>query len=161
MHTATRQIGIDMGHRVTNHGSKCRNIHGHRYTIEATIGGELIPDGASEGMVLDFSFLKEEMMNEIDAPCDHGLCLWASDPLLQTPVFPRPSPDFREFEETMWEGGKLYILHVVPTAENLAEHWYRRLAPRIRQRSGGQADLVSVRVWETPNCFVDYSEPTT
>ena len=30
-----RQIGIDAGHRVMTHGSKCRNMHGHRYTIEA------------------------------------------------------------------------------------------------------------------------------
>src|SRR4051812_9687285 len=81
-HTATREIGIDMGHRVTNHGSKCRNVHGHRYTIEATITGDLIPDGASEGMVMDFSFLKEEMMREIDEYCDHALCLWVKDPIV-------------------------------------------------------------------------------
>ncbi len=164
MHTATRQIGIDMGHRVTNHGSKCRNIHGHRYTIEATIGGDLVPSGASEGMVLDFGFLKEEMMLVIDAPCDHGLVLWVKDPLLSTVVFPQLlEEDLGEITEqgyhsTTWAGGKLYIMDRVPTAENLAAHWFKRLAPLVDMRSDGQARLTNLKVWETPNCCAQFSE---
>ena len=38
----TRRIGIDMGHRVPDHGSKCRNPHGHRYEILATCEGPVI-----------------------------------------------------------------------------------------------------------------------
>ena len=58
----TREIGIDMAHRVTHHGSKCKNIHGHRYTIHAMVKGPLFESGEQQGMVLDFGFLKEEMM---------------------------------------------------------------------------------------------------
>lgn len=166
MHTATRQIGIDMGHRVTNHGSKCKNIHGHRYTIEATIGGELVPSGVSEGMVLDFGFLKEEMLRAIDEPCDHGLCLWVKDPLLQSlPDAPRLTPDdiWMILErgasmKTTWQGGKLYLIGRVPTAENLAEHWFQHLRVPVLSRSEGRAQLLRIKVWETPNCFAEYSE---
>ncbi len=143
-HLITREIGIDAGHRVTYHGSKCRNLHGHRYTIQATCAGPLALEGAEEGMIIDFGFLKEEMMAEIDAPCDHGLILWQKDPILSI------------FSVDM--GLKIYILPVVPTAENLARHWFERLAPRVRERTQGRATLKRIRVLETPNCWADYSE---
>jgi 6-pyruvoyltetrahydropterin/6-carboxytetrahydropterin synthase len=172
-HLITRQIGIDAGHRVTYHGSKCRNLHGHRYEIHATCAGPLFEAGEQQGMVLDFGFLKEEMMSEIDAPCDHGMILWVDDPLL---------PDFMIFETksnradaiyTMddlraiipvyygaWpirgKIGKMYIVPFVPTAENLARHWFERLAKRVKARSDGMARLVNIKVWETPNCSAEY-----
>ena len=140
----TREIGIDAGHRVPLHGSKCRSLHGHRYTIQATCEGELAQGGEQDGMVLDFGFLKEEMMAEIDAPCDHALVLWCDDPLVAI--------------LTGKEGcQKLYILDSTPTAENLARHWFARLAPRVVDRSGGLATLVNIRVYETPNCWADFS----
>ena len=145
-HLITREIGIDAGHRVTYHGSKCRNIHGHRYTIQATCIGPLAESGPEQGMILDFSFLKEEMMAEIDAPCDHGLILWEKDAFLKILV------DY---------DGKLYITSFVPTAENLARHWFDRLSPRVTARSQGRARLKRVRVLETPNCWADYEEQET
>jgi len=55
-------------------------------------------------------------------------------------------------------GTKLYVLDVNPTAEQLSRHWYKRLAPRVAERSGGQAKLAELIVWETPNCRASYSE---
>ncbi|MFN7923822.1 MAG: 6-carboxytetrahydropterin synthase [Bryobacteraceae bacterium] len=43
---------------------------------------------------------------------------------------------------------------VVPTPENIAREIWRRLAPRF---SNG-ARLANVRLWETDDLFVDYSE---
>ena len=70
----TKEIGIDMGHRVPNHKSKCRNPHGHRYTLEVTITAPLIDtDGASdEGMIFDFGDIKKHMMEKIHDVLDHG-----------------------------------------------------------------------------------------
>jgi 6-pyruvoyltetrahydropterin/6-carboxytetrahydropterin synthase len=42
MTEVTKIVEWDMGHRVPNHKSKCRNPHGHRYRLEVTIGGPLI-----------------------------------------------------------------------------------------------------------------------
>ena len=53
----TRGISIDAGHRVPHHHSKCRNIHGHRYEIQAVCRGPLQNSGSQQGMVLDFAFL--------------------------------------------------------------------------------------------------------
>lgn len=166
-HLITREIGIDMGHRVTYHGSKCRNLHGHRYTVHATCKGPLFAAGEQQGMVLDFGFLKEEMMNEIDSPCDHGTTLWVDDPLLDQ--FMKMDPEHLQVdyirqklaEDGHWLGllktGKTYVVPFVPTAENLARHWFERLAPRVSARTEGQATLAEIKVWETPNCSASYS----
>lgn len=164
-HLITREIGIDMGHRVTHHGSKCRNLHGHRYTIQATCEGPLFEAGEQEGMVLDFGFLKTIMMDEIDAPCDHGMCLWLEDPFVGILV-----RDLNFHHECIQKngysqitgtnhnntGGKFYIVPFVPTAENLARHWFERLAPRVLAETHDQATLKQIKVWETPNCSASY-----
>lgn len=167
-HLITREIGIDMGHRVTHHGSKCRNLHGHRYTIQATCAGPLFTEGEQQGMVLDFGFLKDEMMNVIDARCDHGMCLWMEDPFVQVLLDEGVAADartiiaeqgfmlFNASHEEHNTGGKYYIVPFVPTAENLARHWFQQLAHRVKARTNDQAELVNVKVWETPNCTAEY-----
>jgi 6-pyruvoyltetrahydropterin/6-carboxytetrahydropterin synthase len=159
----TREIGIDMGHRVTHHGSKCRNLHGHRYKIEATLHGPIIEKGPEQGMVMDFGFVKDLMMSEIDAPCDHGTCLWIGDPVLAHELGPVYETLQREVSEkgyrlTEWSWGKIYLVPFVPTAENLACHWYKRLLPGVLDHIGkDEGMLYSVRVWETPNCNALYT----
>jgi len=169
-HLITREIGIDAGHRVTFHGSKCRNLHGHRYTIQATCQGPLFTEGEQTGMVLDFGFLKEEMVNQIDVPCDHGQIIWAGDhEVLGMFAYVNDSIDYawvddiaaiaeREgFAQTASPLGlKVYVVPFMPTAENLARHWFERLTPRVVGRSDGKATLLKVKVWETPNCSAEY-----
>lgn len=164
----TREIGIDAGHRVTHHGSKCRNIHGHRYTIHASCKGPLFNTGEQQGMVLDFGFLKELMVEEIDKPCDHGMILWRDDPILRNAV---SNYIFGQIQSMVGYEGfasvkdfsdifhKLYVVPFVPTAENLAKHWFERLAPRVIERSDGQAELHYIKVDETPNCSAIYYAP--
>lgn len=168
--TITREIGIDAGHRIPDHGSKCRNIHGHRYRILATVSSDrLHPSGEQKGMVLDFSFLKAIMMDEIDTPCDHGLILSRHDPLLSLMVdeetveriqqqfdlglLDPPANRYRVLKDP-W--GKLYIIDNPPTAEVLAQHWYRRIAPKVMAESKRLAKVESITVWETPNCYAVY-----
>lgn len=169
-HEIVREIGIDAGHRVTHHGSKCRNLHGHRYTVQAVCEGPLFAEGEQQGMVLDFGFLKEEMMDIIDAHCDHGMILWIKDPWV--PVLLgltdlELEAEAHNVETEGWvlhegcghtheHGGKFYIVPFVPTAENLAAHWFERLTPRVKARTNNQATLKRVIVWETPNCSATY-----
>lgn len=164
-HTITREIGIDMGHRVTFHGSKCRNVHGHRYTIQVTLEGPLARGGEQDGMVMDFGFIKDLMMQEIDGPCDHGLCLWIDDHLASVMLGPGYRTASKEVERVgyaLWGNaepfGKLYVLHCVPTAENLARHWWERMTEACGNDSRNTgARVQSVKVWETPNCSAEYA----
>ena len=166
-----RQIGIDAGHRIRLHGSKCRHLHGHRYTVEAVCeAAELAEAGEQTGMVLDFAFLKDEMLGEIDSPCDHGFIAEAADTELLA-LFTPAGTDPGEFAQALAEevnaqgfavstdtalGTKLSVIGAPPTAEILARHWFERLAPRVAQRSAGRARLTRVVVWETPNCAAEW-----
>ncbi len=156
-----RRIEIDMGHRVTNHASKCRNVHGHRYVIEAEVTGIVKTDTSSEqGMVIDFGALKTCMMARIDYDYDHGLALWVDDPIVPLLVPPGTSPDYARNVELYGaqvvmspSAGKVILLDVVPTAENLAAIWFRAMAVDLK-RTG--LALTAVTVYETPNCWATY-----
>lgn len=169
--TVTRQIAIDAGHRIMTHGSKCRHLHGHRYTVEATCEARdrLHESGEQTDMVLDFGFLKEEMLALIDAPCDHGLILSAADAEVLGMFAPETGAaewfgairdrvageGYAEIAAARL-GQKLYVVPFQPTAECLARHWFKRLRPAVARRSGNVAALVEVTVWETPNCRASF-----
>jgi len=172
--TVTRQIAIDAGHRVMTHGSKCRHLHGHRYTIEATCLAEHLQAGGEQSdMVLDFGFLKDEMMSEIDAPCDHGFLAYVEDVELLAMFRPENAEAatwlaaIREevrkdgycLTSATHMGTKLYVLDVNPTAEQLCRHWFHRLKPVVTAKSGGLAQLQEIVVWETPHCRAAFREP--
>ena len=164
--TILRRIEIDAGHRIPEHHSKCRQIHGHRYVIEAFCEGPLQESGSQEGMILDFSFLKEEMIKTIDEYCDHRLILYWGDKLvdaLAPRVFMNDEVGIAEqvakngfcVRESPW--GYLYLIPYIPTAENLARHWAWRLESKIRYRSDNKVKLIKLRVHETPNCVAEYT----
>jgi len=169
--TVSRRIELDAGHRIATHGSKCRHLHGHRYIVEAVVhAGSLHEQGEQTGMAIDFGFLKQEMMAVIDAPCDHGLILCVDDALALGMLVPE-GQDFvgwhANLRQTVARQGfcsthdarmeqKLYLIPGQPTAETLARHWFERLTEPVHARSGGLAELVCVRVWETPNCWAEY-----
>jgi len=58
--TITRKLEFDAGHRIPDHRSQCRNLHGHRYVLEITLQGDLVEtEGAPDrGMVMDFADVK-------------------------------------------------------------------------------------------------------
>jgi 6-pyruvoyltetrahydropterin/6-carboxytetrahydropterin synthase len=165
----TKQIELDAAHRVTYHDSKCKNIHGHRYKVEATVRGTLFTEGSSEGMVLDFGIIKQTMMQFIHDNCDHAAIFWWRDPILAILLGDLENRDIRKEGDiiktvTTFGGaryndspiGNLYLVNFVPTAENLAQHWFDLIKDRIRMRSNEQATLVRLRVWETPTSYCDY-----
>lgn len=140
----TKQIEIDMGHRVPNHKSKCRNLHGHRYVIEAGVDDKVIEKegDSSEGMVIDFGDLKEIMMREIDGKFDHGFVMSKSDELGET---------FDSIKHEM--DMKILFVPFVPTAENLAKHWFEILVEQLAVKG---ISLKYVKVWETPSSTAIY-----
>lgn len=158
-HYITREISIDAGHRIPNHDSKCRGLHGHRYVIHATIKGPLIEQGSEEGMVMDFSFLKEIMVKHIHDVCDHALILWCKDSLIKhwkhkTVVDTNNHPKVFEMIKVP-DVAKIIIIPMVPTAENLARHWYHAMSDSFSKRD---VPLTRVEVFETPNCSAMYTE---
>lgn len=51
---------IAVSHQLKKHEGKCQNLHGHNFQIEVDVWSKyLIPDGSSEGMVIDFGDIKQ------------------------------------------------------------------------------------------------------
>jgi 6-pyruvoyltetrahydropterin/6-carboxytetrahydropterin synthase len=105
---------------------KCNNPngHGHNYTLEVTVRGEVDP---RSGFVVDLKQLKEVLEREVLSVLDHRF-------------LNKEVPEFAT---------------AIPTTENLAINIWQRLEPKLEI-----ARLHRVRVYETPDLFVDfYGEP--
>ena len=140
----TRRLEFDAGHRIPNHASQCRHLHGHRYAIEITLSGEIIhtEGAAEEGMVMDFSEVKAIAQSVLVDRWDHAFLVYQGD---------RAVVDFL----ASLPGHKTIVLPVVPTAENLAAEAFRMLDAAYRDTYGNQLRLQRVRLYETPNNWVD------
>jgi 6-pyruvoyltetrahydropterin/6-carboxytetrahydropterin synthase len=159
-HLITRRIEIDAGHRIPEHGSKCRGLHGHRYVIIAGVVAPLQTAGSETDMAMDFGFLKRIMMEEIHDPCDHAMILKRGDPWLEFMLGTDSNGGDMGSEWDSIMGNhdtKLYLIPAAPTAERLAEHWFYRLRPRVKAMTGGRGRLAFVKVQETPNCEAVFS----
>jgi 6-pyruvoyltetrahydropterin/6-carboxytetrahydropterin synthase len=140
----TRRLEFDAGHRIPNHNSQCRHLHGHRYAIEITLSGEIITtEGVSEqGMVMDFSDVKRIAKERVVDAWDHAFLVYRGDAMVLD--FLNTIPDH-----------KTVVLDVVPTAENLAKVAFDLLEGAYRDTFGNNLKLERVRLFETPNNWVD------
>jgi 6-pyruvoyltetrahydropterin/6-carboxytetrahydropterin synthase len=105
----TRRLEFDAGHRIPDHKSQCRHLHGHRYAIEITLAGDIIRhDGdPANGMVMDFSEVKTLACEHLVDAWDHAFLVYAGD----LPVV--------SFLASL-SGHKTVLLDCVPTVENRA-----------------------------------------
>ena len=138
-------IQWDMGHRVMNHRSICRGLHGHRYKAEICVEGELVEKtGASEeGMVLDFADIKKTALKYIQNELDHGFMVWEKD------------KELLEFFEKS-SGHKPVIVPFTPTAENVAAYIFKKLEHKFSDIFQTGLHLYSVKLWETPSSYALY-----
>ena len=140
----TRRLEFDAGHRIPNHASQCRHLHGHRYAIEITLSGEVITvEGVSEqGMVMDYSEVKRIAKEQLVDQWDHAFLVYRNDSTVL------------DFLQTL-PGHKTVVLDVPPTAENLATVAFGILSPAYRDTYGNHLQLERVRIYETPNNWAD------
>jgi 6-pyruvoyltetrahydropterin/6-carboxytetrahydropterin synthase len=140
----TRRLEFDSGHRIPNHQSRCRHLHGHRYALEVTLVGDVIQahGDAQQGMVMDFGQVKAIAERELVDTWDHAFLVWREDAALLE--FLATIPDHRTV-----------VFDAPPTAEHLAEAAFRLLDPAYRDRFGTHLKLERVRLYETPNCWAD------
>lgn len=144
MLTITRKLEFDAGHRIPDHRSQCRNLHGHRYVLEVTLRGDVVEtEGAPDrGMVMDFADVKSLAMTHLVSRWDHAFLVFEGDTRV------------REFLESMPEH-KTIVLDRIPTVENLAAVAFETLAQVYDAHYGVNLRLQQVRLYETPNCWAD------
>jgi len=142
MNLISKEIEFDLGHRVSTHGSKCRNPHGHRYKVRVTCKGDIIDDPSrpDHGMLIDFGNLKNIMNENIHDVLDHGFCVWEEDKVLRA-ILDEPS------ETNKWN---YIVFPYIPTAENIARWSWTQIQGKIEEEFGNDLELFEVAVWETP-----------
>ena len=140
----TRRLEFDSGHRIPNHSSLCRHLHGHRYALEVTLSGEVVATrgDAREGMVLDFAEVKQIARRTVVDLWDHAFLAWREDRAVLE--FLATLPDHRTV-----------VFEAPPTAEHLAQAAFELLEPAYRTQYGAELTLERVRLFETPNCWAD------
>ncbi len=135
--TCTRRIEFDAAHRVMEHESKCKHLHGHRYALEATFSA---PKLDALGRVVDFGVIRERLGDWINEHWDHATILSENDKPLGEAIAKQT-------------GQKIFYLPNNPTAENMAEYVFRELCPKLFSDMG--IACTQIRLYETPNCYVD------
>ena len=141
--TISRRVEWDMAHRLGPRcTTKCKNLHGHRYVAIATLEADA-PDEL--GMVLDFGEVFGAMKAFVDGHLDHGT------------VVDREDADLLAFLED--QGDKHCVVEAPTTVENLVGWIARRFQAAFDALDGARergVRLVSLRVYETPNCYADW-----
>ena len=146
MLTITRKLEFDAGHRIPDHKSQCRNLHGHRYSLLITLTGTVIhQEGQSDnGMVMDFSDIKALANTHLVDVWDHAFLVYAGDTAV------------RQFLDSM-PGHKTVVLDCIPTVENLARVAFDILNAVFIDRYGNGLALNKLTLYETPNCWAEVS----
>lgn len=115
MYSIRSEAHFDAAHFLAGHDGKCRNIHGHRWVLEAEVAAqELITEGPLRGMVSDFALLRKDL-NAIADQFDHTL-IYESGTLWEETIDALRRQEFALTEVSFR-----------PTAEHLAEFVFDRL----------------------------------
>jgi 6-pyruvoyltetrahydropterin/6-carboxytetrahydropterin synthase len=131
MFTVSREFSFSYGHRLLNHGGKCAHPHGHNARVRIVLKSDQLNE---DGMVLDFSKLKQTIGQWLEDELDHRMILEENDPLVEV---------LRKMNEPM------FLLKWKPTAENLARLLFEKTV-----EFGFPAE--SVVFWETEKCSAEY-----
>ena len=137
MITCTRKIEFDAAHRVMNHQSSCRMLHGHRYVVEATF---VARDLDELGMIIDFGMIKEILGDWINKHWDHNTILNIADKNLGDEIAKITKQD-------------IYYLNGNPTAENMAKYLQTKICPQLFSHKN--IICHKIKIFETPNCYAE------
>jgi len=135
--SCTRRIEFDAAHRVMGHEGKCKNLHGHRYALEATFVSKELDN---LGRVVDFGVIKDLLGGWIDTNWDHTTILFDKDNTLGKAI-------------SDVTGQKIFYLPTNPTAENMAEYIMHHVCPKLF--ADHAIECIRIRLNETPNCYAE------
>ena len=141
-----RWVETDTGHRVPNHKSKCRHMHGHRYRWEAELEGDIVTLGgvSDEGMLMDFSDVSAILNEYIHDVVDHAFIVYERDKEALVAL------------SHMGDEHRTLIVPFIPTAENLAKWAFEKVEPHISSTYGNSLKLHAFHVRETPKSWASW-----
>jgi 6-pyruvoyltetrahydropterin/6-carboxytetrahydropterin synthase len=129
----TKRFQFDSAHYLTDYYGKCENMHGHTYTLEITLEGDVL----NNGLVLDFVIFKRIIQKRILEKLDHQLLNDIVD-----------NPSVEKLSIWIWDQLEDF------TSLVLAESDDPNLKSSLKSLSG--IKLYEVKLWESPNAWVIY-----
>ena len=130
-----------MAHALWKYDGPCRNVHGHSYRLFVTLSGNPVnePENPKNGMVIDFTDLKQIVKKEIVDVFDHSLTI------------------SRNFDKDKMEDfkklfGNTILVDYQPTCENLVSDF----AVRINKQLPDNIKLHSLKLYETANSYAEW-----
>lgn len=146
----TKEFTWCMAHMLANHDGKCRNIHGHTYSMQVEIGrkkGGVIsaPGKTDHGMVLEFNDLKAIVNEIIIDKLDHAFLYWTDS---TDPMEHEIADILKKYDR------KLVEISFRPTAEEMAINFRDQVNERIEEFG---VEVTSLIVWESPTSFAKIS----
>jgi len=151
MISITKIFEWPMSHRLENHNSSCKNIHGHSYKMEVTVSRSYTElstkaEGSSvEGMVIDFSELKNAVNTVIIEPLDHAFAYNKND---------KVNREIAKFLKKKIDQ-KLAPFPYRITAENMAKDFLCELNEFFNAH-GGVIKCTKIKLYETSASFAEY-----
>ncbi len=138
----TKQFFFETGHALYGYDGKCRNVHGHSYTLLVTIIGKPIDDANNVkfGMVLDFGDLKAIVKKEIVDVFDHAT------------VFNKNTPHIELARELEKRGHSIILLDYQPTSEMMLIDF----AEIIKENLPSAVQLHSLKLHETGTSYAEW-----
>ena len=137
----TREFTFEMAHVLRNYDGPCRNVHGHSYRLFVTLSGTPVsdPGNPKNGMVIDFTELKNIVLNKIVNQFDHSVVV---------------SKDFdnEKMEMMMKTFGNTVVVDYQPTCENLVADF----AERLRHNLPAGIHLHSLKLYETAKSYAEW-----
>ncbi len=137
----TKRFHFEMAHTLYEYDGLCRNIHGHSYNLEVTLIGEPRnePNHPKDGMVLDFSELKQLVKSKIVDRFDHALMVNSLVSDTQIELLGKTTD-------------RVIVVDFQPTSENIVAY----IAEILQQHLPAGVTLFSIRLYETVTSFAEW-----
>ncbi|MBN1820950.1 MAG: 6-carboxytetrahydropterin synthase [Prolixibacteraceae bacterium] len=137
----TKRFHFEMAHSLFEYDGLCKNIHGHSYNLEITISGQPLknPGHPKDGMILDFTDLKNIVKTNITQQFDHSLMVNSLVPEDQMELLKKTT-------------NRLIVVDFQPTTENIVTY----IAGILQQHLPERVSLYSIRLYETVTSFAEW-----
>lgn len=141
--TITKIFTFDTAHALENYPGKCRHIHGHTYTLHVTVSGQMnsAKQDPYEGMIIDFTLLKDWVKKEVISQYDHFLLLAEGSPLAKL--------NYPEWE-------RIRLTPYQPSCENMLAD----ICLRLHQTCMPGITLEELILFETPTSYASWKRQT-
>ena len=137
MFKIAKEFQFDACHMLDGHNKKCHNLHGHTYRLLVEISGELITNGSSADMVMDYADLKAIVKQHIVDPLDHAYLYNQNN-----------ANECRIADLLKQMDRKIFAFPCRTTAEGMCQYIFDCLAQYL--------PVSMIKLWETPTSYCEY-----